>query len=85
MATTPQAVSARLRKDGFRTVTADAPEGIRVSKSGLPGRVEVSVDIDLPTRQARVVASLEDALSRWYGYEVEHSAEYPTLFYVTKP
>ena len=82
MTTTPQAVSAKLRREGFRPVADYRREGVRVSKGAL-GRVLVQVQIDTPSAEARMVEAVAGALATWEGYEVEHDADSP-FFYVRK-
>lgn len=76
MATTPQAISAKLRREGYNPVPDHRYEGVRVSRSVL-GRVTVHVQIDTPRREARMIADVAEVLASWEGYEVEHEEGSP--------
>lgn len=82
MATTPQAISAKLRREGYRPVADHRREGVRVSTCVL-GEVGVHVQIDMPGREARMIAELEEVLATWEGYKVRHEPGSP-FFYVSK-
>lgn len=75
--TSAAAVSARLRRLGFRPMGGSASrnrEGIRVSPN-IFGGVSIAVDLDRPLEGARLADDVEDAL-RSDGVEVERVDEH---------
>ncbi len=76
-------VSRLLRKAGLQPQGGDYPrsrEALRVSGSGLPGRVAVSADFDLDSVSRRVATSAAEVLTE-AGLTVERI---DTRLYVTR-
>lgn len=78
--TTPQAVSARLKRSGFTTVATRNLEGIRVSR-GILGSVSIDVDLDVPRQEERLANLVAEELAKWDGFEVWRASNH---FYVRK-
>jgi hypothetical protein len=83
--TSPATVSAAIRKAGLRPLPSGTPvtrQGVRVSRSGLPGVVRVLADYDGEGKARRTASDLAEVLTD-AGYDVEKSASGSSL-YVTK-
>lgn len=82
MGTTPQAVSAALRRGGMLPVPRHRRDGISVSRSPLGAAVIASV-IDSSRRERELSAEAELILNE-AGYTSRRVDGNPTIFYVSK-